>query len=394
MSVAWHAILDGETKLRAMETALGIGAALREWRSPPERAADVLRGDAALPILFAYLDCLQPDQGHRERALDSLDRVADGAALLSDVPGMFGFVGAAWTLEHVSRLLEVYDPSVNAAVDEALLDILHVDPEWLQFEWMAGVTGFAVYALERRPAGASVAILERVVQWLAQHGERSADGVRWRVPDWMPLARDRARFPNGCYALDPAHGAAGPIAILAACCRLGIAEPAASSLLADSVRWLLAQRRAGEFPDLLGESPQGLGWCRGRPGVPAVLAAAGVDGWLDAACASTRPEQPKPADAMLCHGTAGLGHLFNRMYQASGHPALADAARRSFLRTLELAQPGAGIGGYQHFDDTGWVDWPGLLFGASGVALALLAAASDVEPAWDRLLLVSQAISR
>ncbi len=36
-----------------------------------------------------------------------------------------------------------------------------------------------------------------------------------------------------------------------------------------------------------------------------------------------------------------------------------------------------------------WTDLPGLLAGASGIALALLAATSPVEPAWDRLLLMS-----
>jgi hypothetical protein len=32
---------------------------------------------------------------------------------------------------------------------------------------------------------------------------------------------------------------------------------------------------------------------------------------------------------------------------------------------------------------------PGLLFGASGVGLALLAASTEIEPSWDRLFLMS-----
>ena len=36
-----------------------------------------------------------------------------------------------------------------------------------------------------------------------------------------------------------------------------------------------------------------------------------------------------------------------------------------------------------------WVDDAGLLTGAAGIALALLAAATPVEPAWDRMLLTS-----
>ena len=50
-------------------------------------------------------------------------------------------------------------------------------------------------------------------------------------------------------------------------------------------------------------------------------------------------------DSGLCHGAAGVGHLFNRLYQASGDPALAEAARFWFDRALAQYQPGEGIGG-------------------------------------------------
>jgi hypothetical protein len=68
------------------------------------------------------------------------------------------------------------------------------------------------------------------------------------------------------------------------------------------------------------------------------------------------------------------------MYQMTAEPALADAARFWVERTLDLcstdnAQPG-------------WKG-PGLLEGAAGVALALLAAGSTVRPVWDQMLLVS-----
>jgi class I lanthipeptide synthase len=36
-----------------------------------------------------------------------------------------------------------------------------------------------------------------------------------------------------------------------------------------------------------------------------------------------------------------------------------------------------------------WRGTPGLLTGAAGVGLALLAAATPVEPSWDRMLLVA-----
>lgn len=94
----------------------------------------------------------------------------------------------------------------------------------------------------------------------------------------------------------------------------------------------------------------------------------------------------------LCHGAARLGHIFNRLYQATGDEPLANAARFWFHRTLEMRHPERGIAGYAAFmpersGEERWVDSPGLLEGAAGVALALLAATTSVEPNWDRMLI-------
>lgn len=79
-------------------------------------------------------------------------------------------------------------------------------------------------------------------------------------------------------------------------------------------------------------------------------------------------------DAGLCHGSAGLAHIFNRHWQATGERVFADAARRWFGRTLARIDHVSG---------------GGFLSGRAGVALALLHAASAREPTWDRVLLLS-----
>ena len=99
-------------------------------------------------------------------------------------------------------------------------------------------------------------------------------------------------------------------------------------------------------------------------------------------------------DAGLCHGAAGLAHLFNRMFQTTGDERLAEAARFWFQWTLSFRQPGEGIAGFRSWKmdpggETSWQTDSGLLEGAPGIGLALLAAVSPVEPAWDRVFLVS-----
>jgi Lanthionine synthetase C-like protein len=97
-------------------------------------------------------------------------------------------------------------------------------------------------------------------------------------------------------------------------------------------------------------------------------------------------------DAGLRHGVAGRAHLLNRLFQATGKEPFADTARAGFCRLLEMRRPGEGIGGFRTRVSGAdgrpvWTDDPGLLDGSAGIGLALLAAVSAVEPAWDRLLL-------
>jgi hypothetical protein len=109
-----------------------------------------------------------------------------------------------------------------------------------------------------------------------------------------------------------------------------------------------------------------------------------------ARCVAGRPEEETGVvDCGLCHGAAGIGHLFNRMFQATGHPVLRHAACHWFERALDMRRPGNGIAGFAAWSQEGWKDEVGILDGAAGIALALLAAVRDVEPDWDRMLLVS-----
>jgi hypothetical protein len=152
------------------------------------------------------------------------------------------------------------------------------------------------------------------------------------------------------------------------------------------------------------DGPARLAWCYGDPGVAAALLGAARcvadPSWeREAIAIARRAAQRTPVlagvrDAGLCHGAAGLGHLFNRIFQATNEPQFGDAARYWFEQTLEMQRPGRGIGGYQAWqlgegDEPVWVTDSGLLTGSVGIALALLAATAAVEPAWDRMLLTA-----
>ena len=86
--------------------------------------------------------------------------------------------------------------------------------------------------------------------------------------------------------------------------------------------------------------------------------------------------------------------MFLRLYRNSGIAQYGDAALVWLRVTLDYREPGKGVGGYRMWGETsanrqGWVDDGSFLTGSAGVGLMLLAMTTEIEPKWDRLLLLS-----
>jgi len=217
------------------------------------------------------------------------------------------------------------------------------------------------------------------------------------------------------YNLGVAHGTPGVIAILGRVLAADVADDLrnqARSLLEGTIAWLLAQElpadSLGCFAWAIGRGiprePARLAWCYGDPGIAVSLLIAGKAAreptWEQAGqriafrAAVRPPASAQIQDAGLCHGTAGVGHLFHRLWQMTGNARLRDAARYWFGRALEMHRPGRGFAGFSVFlpapgHPPRWCAEPGLLMGAAGVTLALVTATIPTIFRWDRALLLS-----
>jgi len=78
-----------------------------------------------------------------------------------------------------------------------------------------------------------------------------------------------------------------------------------------------------------------------------------------------------------------------RFANDSGASTIRAAAAALTGQLLTLYEPASLLGFRSVALGGKRVDQPGLLDGAPGVALVLLAAARDVEPGWDRIFLLS-----
>jgi len=376
--------------------------------------ASLAGGRAGLAVFYAYLAIARRSKSDRSAAFRFLDQARVALGSVTMPPSLHsGFTGVAWAMEHLERRLGASDgDEARAAVDGALLDLLGRSPWRHDYDLMNGLVGFGVYALERLPRRAAAACLRRVVDRLEETAERGPRGTSWLTRPELLSPTQLAQVPHGYYNLGLAHGVPAVIALLGSAYAAGVARRKTRALLGGAVAWLDAQRLpagAGSvFPVMVqpGVAPPASrpGWCYGDTGIAAALLLAarcvGQPAWerraLDIAlrAAERPPEECGVVDACLCHGAAGIGHLFNRMFQATGEERLGEAARRWLGRALELRRPGRAIAGFPTRDRGGdgamtWVAEPGLLTGAAGVALALLAATTPIEPSWDRMLLVN-----
>lgn len=403
--MSWKPILESALASLASESVQAILADLQADVSPT-RDPSLAGGTAGLAVLYGYLALGADQPAHADAAhhllQSSLAAVTENPTTASLYSGL---VGIGWALEHLRRQLPKLEGEDDLAeIDEVLLHLLGQSPWTGPYDLIDGLVGFGVYALERLPRPTAIAILEFIVDRLAQTAERHDDGITWHTdPTWL-AADTRTELPRGGYDLGLAHGVPGVVALLGQACAAGVALQTARPLLDSAVGWLLSQQGPQGFaygadPDAA-SIPARLAWCYGDPGVAASLLwiarCVEESTWEHRALAIARRaaqcslEQAGVVDAGLCHGACGLGHLFNRMFQASGDDALAEAARSWFEIALRMRRPGKGVGGYEAWvPGLGWTSEPSLLTGAAGVALALIAATTPIEPEWDRVFLVS-----
>ena len=398
---------------RTWQPILGGDLGERAWQAVREIADDLAEldhgaRDVEQALFWAYAASAFDDALSHQRLERAADRLA--SRLETEFAGLAlygGLLGAGWVAHHLSGDDE--NQELFEQIDGELDRALTIDTWVTDYDLISGLVGYGVYLVERlrgpRPERA-IGALQRVVDHLIALAERDGEHSRWLTPPAMLPPSQREMTPDGYYNLGLAHGIPGVVALLGLIQASPARSPRAGDLLERAVSWLRSQKLSTTeqscYPGWISPhepaSPTRTAWCYGDPGVTAALwgAARRVGGTWEAdaiavarVCAEREASLCGVVDASLCHGAAGLGHVFNRFYQASQDSLFRDASIRWFTAALDMRRPG-GVGGVFacRFNDGKPRLEPEVSFleGAIGVGLALLAALG-VDPAWDRLLL-------
>lgn len=433
----WKPLLTGEDAQRARRHLAEI---VRDLETHATASNPDPWHAASLSLLFAYLFLDSGEERHEQLADHFVDRAIEGTGETQLGASLYGgFTGVGWVLEHLDGLVEEEEDETEPAaaageqggdeagddeadVDEALFTLLEISPWRGDYDLIGGLVGYGVYFLERLPDRAGARGLRTLLAHFEELAVDSAEGKTWRtapelLPEWQ-----REISPQGYYNLGLAHGVPGVVALLGHMIAHGVEVERARSLLAEATGWILAQRQQGAplqfrswLPRADGGVPAGrdggrLAWCYNDLGLGAALYLAArqsddralAEQALDILrhSASFAAGTGGVNDALLCHGSVGVAHLFNRVHQASGDPLFRDAALGWYRDIFERHRPGRGFGGFQAhapYDygaegqvprEDPWDDDASFLGGAIGLGLGLLAAVSPVVPNWDRLMLV------
>jgi hypothetical protein len=252
------------------------------------------------------------------------------------------------------------------------------------------------------------------------------DGIpRWHTPpDLLYDDEIRTAYPHGNLNLGLAHGLPAMVALLALCKNDGVRVEGLSHALELAVDWVRQNQLADDWgvnwPSALqleeADMPNGkvlrvcdadsavygtsrCAWCYGAPGIARALWLAGAaldrNDYSKLAVSAMEAVFRRPIEARaipsptFCHGISGLLQIALRFANDTGSPEIAEQCRILTEQLLEKYSSDFLLGFRNLEVADREVDQPGLLDGAPGVALVLLAAATSVEPTWDRLFLLS-----
>lgn len=439
-SSSWRSVLTGQEREEALSVAYDVAERASDrgciaealcmsghQTHHPETVrwlpCSVAEGDAGVAVLCSYLDKCRPGSGWDRIGHGFLAAGAQMAEQTTPLqPGLYsGLSGLAFAVVSLCRHGARYQRLLAALDDEVAprasamawhLRSRRGGMSVSDFDLISGASGVAAQLLLRDPHRRLPELLSSLV-WMTAPMEGAP---RWATPpELMGDETMRRSFPSGNLNCGAAHGIPGPLSVMSLALRAGYAVPGQAEAVRGLADWLLAHRcddqwginwptaiplpASRETPAGRQPLPARSAWCYGSPGVARALWLAGeaLDDNCLRQCAveavaavMRRPVAARHIDSpTFCHGVAGLLQIVLRFANDTLLPFLTEAANQLVGQLLAAYEPDRPLGYASLEPGNHPVDRAGLLDGAAGTAMVLLAAATDVEPTWDRLFLLS-----
>jgi len=391
------------------EKIFEIYASINEHKS---ENIGLLNGESGVSLFHFYYGLFSQNEEYSKKGIQSIfnsvELINTNLEHYSYCSGLSGFL---WSLNHLvtSGFIdqdEVAD--LQNDFDTFIYKVMLNDIKHENFDFLHGAIGHGIYFIERLKHNKDIELyLNELLDGLENKSIKEIDGSM----KWLSVVDHQTGLQ--AYNLSLSHGVASIIAFLAKLVKHNFNTEKAYSMLQNSLQFLLKNIKdpcldGYYFPSFIYKDnthpKQGrLAWCYNDLGIANVLF------WVSEIIkdedlkqksieillyhSNTRNlKMASVFDAGLCHGTAGIAHIYNRMYRNTRIEKFKETHDFWIEETLKMAYHKDGFAGYKTWNDEklgGWENELGILEGIAGIALALLSSIFDEDLSWDECLLLS-----
>ncbi|MFA6275597.1 MAG: lanthionine synthetase C family protein [Pedobacter sp.] len=352
----------------------------------------LLGGKLGIALFFMEYSRFRGSDEYLEKGVGLIEQVFSETAFeIDNFSFYYGMSGLGWLMEYCNEqgFLEADTSEIFKQNEEMLYKRMVFELSRGHYDFLVGGLGIFLYFLAKPESEKVNAWLTHGVDLLEDLSIKEGNLISWPDCDFINLQQIQGQRNLGL-----SHGVPSILVVLCKAYHSGIDPKRTHRLISMTTDYLLSLSN-GDFEDgaifpsfhIPGTEPERnsrLGWCYGDLGVCLSLHAANMilkDRELDnvikriLAHAAKRRDQIKDKvnDSALCHGSAGIGHIFNKFAIAYSDPTLKESADYWFGLSLEQSC-GNRIE---------------LLEGLPGVGLAYISYLKPELASWEQVLLMA-----
>lgn len=407
----WRPVItDSEIRKTLMLKLQSISEAVKGF---PTGHAGLMGGESGKALFFFYLYQLTSEERYLNDGVKVVESITENMQTLFTRQGHFssGVTGFGWLLQHLKNeaILESGADEFLSTLDIHNSDCLNEYLRYQNYDFLHGALGVGLYYLSRLQEEGNINLLPNIENIILSLNENSVwreECCYWYGFDISNNIVDYAKINLGL-----AHGLPSVILFLIQTMRFGILEDLTRKMIRGTIATIRKckvdpDKYSCFFPNTIEHGvptlPSRLAWCYGDLGIAYCLLKAGQildDESLVSESLEIFKYQVKRTnfkanmiwDAGFCHGTAGIGFLFQKAFNLNGSLFLKEAAEFWYQATLQLSTYHDGLAGFKSYRGTAINKYEcdaGLIEGLSGTALCIIALIAETPQQWAEAFLL------
>ncbi len=403
----WHKLDDINLQSEVEENLKLIANKLKDVYQ--NKNIGLLSGNSGIALfLFYYAKHIQSNK-YYQIAMDVVDDIFNKVES-SKVYNTYcnGIIGFAWFLEHIctNNFVEYDNTSfieeIDSFIAKTTIDELHNE----NLDFIHGSVGGLLYLTKRYSNNPKPDLLKAILKYVNILNKTKV----------LPIDEQEGRKNIN---LGMAHGIPAILIILCKIYNLGLNKEETKKLIHYYVEYIISNEMIKSdykciFPSNINSTdgnmtPSRMAWCYGDLGIAYSLLSASkiikdkkylslfdhiIDNSLKRINDIRNPYE-YVKDAMFCHGTSGIAHMFLRMSFSTKKQDCYNISKYWLNETLKFSRTSSmniQIDNYKSYNpelNSMKENDFSLLGGITGIGLSLLSFVSDEEPKWDECLMLS-----